>query len=145
MFSVYIILSITEYTFGEYIFSILNAQRRVVIWYWPRTVSYPLWSEKIASWFVSFNTEHVCKHLFGCVRLYMQDYRNNIVKLHVTILFVSWYIYIWLIRQSYTYTSTVEDLIYESFCRIIYRLLISLHMLPYGLDSNVAKLLEPTY
>ena len=51
---------------------------------------------------------------------------NNIVKLHVTILFVSWYIYMWLIWQPYTYTSTVEYLIYKSW--IIDRLLISLHL-----------------
>ena len=56
---------------------------------------------------------------------------SNVEKLHVTILFVSWYIYIyiyiWLIWQSYTYILTVEDLIYKSFCRIIDRLSISLH------------------
>ena len=49
---------------------------------------------------------------------------NNVIALHVTILFVSWYIYIW---PSYTYILTIEDYIYKFFRRIIDRLLISLN------------------
>ena len=30
---------------------------------------------------LSFNTEHVCKHLFSCVRLYMQDYMEQYSKI----------------------------------------------------------------
>ena len=53
---------------------------------------------KIASWFVSFNTEHVWKHSSCSVG---SDYIcrttwNNIVKLHVTILLVSCYIHIYI-------------------------------------------------
>ena len=46
-----------------------------------RYVSYPLWSEKIASWLVSFNAEHVCKYLFDCVKLYMYDYMEQYSKI----------------------------------------------------------------
>ena len=55
----------------------------------------PFVVRKIASWFVSFNTEHMWKHLLGCGSDYIcRTTWNNIVKLHITILLVSCYIYI---------------------------------------------------
>ena len=50
----------------------------------------------------------VCAELGTCFldSVTFKNICNNIVNLHVTILFVSRYIYIWLIWQSYTYFSS---------------------------------------
>ena len=65
---------------------------------------------KIASWLVSFNTEHAWKHLLGCIRLYMHDFMeqyskitcNNIIHklLHI---YIYIYIYIYMINMTIIY------------------------------------------
>ena len=50
---------------------------------------------KIASWFVSFESDYICRTIW-----------NNVVKLHVTISFVSCYIYIYIYIYIYMINMT---------------------------------------